>query len=146
MSIQTEKPRELSKEIENDEKTKMLTSNTEAKQPDETTFKSALKWTLKYSASFIIGFIFGYAMEKAKVYEPVAIRQQMIFNKFIMLKMFLAALCMSVLSILLIALIFKDTYSKLLNSGKNALSPKSAVSLMTGLTFLILCQSHINFS
>jgi len=121
MSIQTEKPRELSKEIENDEKTKMLTSNTEAKQPDETTFKSALKWTL-------------------------AIRQQMIFNKFIMLKMFLAALCMSVLSILLIALIFKDTYSKLLNSGKNALSPKSAVSLMTGLTFLILCQSHINFS
>jgi len=88
MSIQTEKPRELSKDIENDEKTKMLTSKTEAKDPNETTFKFALKWTLKYLGSTVIGFIFGYAMEKAKVYEPVAIRQQMIFNKFIMLKMF----------------------------------------------------------
>jgi len=57
------------------------------------------------------GFLFGYAMEKAKVYEPIAIRQQMIFRRFIMLKMFLAALATSTFSIFLVAIIFKKRYS-----------------------------------
>ena len=57
--------------------------------------------------SWVLGFVFGYAMEKAKVYEPKAIRQQMIFKRFIMLKMFLAAFGASTFSILLVAFIFK---------------------------------------
>jgi hypothetical protein len=95
--------------------------------------KVAVKWVLKYLASTVIGFIFGYSMEKAKVYEPIAIRQQMIFRKFIMLKMFLASLCTSVLAILFFALIFRNRYARLLQSAKTALSPKSPVSIVTGL-------------
>jgi len=56
------------------------------------------------------GFLFGYAMEKAKVYEPIAIRQQMIFRRFIMLKMFLAAFATSTFSIFLVAIVFKKRY------------------------------------
>lgn len=37
------------------------------------------------------GVVFGILAEKARVFEPVAIRQQMVFGNFIMLKMFLAA-------------------------------------------------------
>ena len=73
--------------------------------------KQILIWSLKYLVSLLIGFLFGYAMEKAKVYEPIAIRQQMIFRRFIMLKMFLAALATSTFSIFLVAIIFKKRYS-----------------------------------
>ena len=69
-----------------------------------------LKWIIKYFISLCLGFLFGYAMEKAKVYEPKAIRQQMVFRRFIMLKMFLAAFASSMCSILLVALIFKKKY------------------------------------
>jgi len=69
--------------------------------------KEILQWSLKYLCSLLLGFLFGYAMEKAKVYEPKAIRQQMIFRRFIMLKMFLSAFASSTISILLVALIFK---------------------------------------
>ena len=69
--------------------------------------KEILQWILKYLCSLLLGFLFGYAMEKAKVYEPKAIRQQMIFRRFIMLKMFLSAFASSTISILLVALIFK---------------------------------------
>ena len=69
-----------------------------------------LKWIIKYFISLCLGFLFGYAMEKAKVYEPKAIRQQMVFQRFIMLKMFLAAFASSLSAILLVALIFKKRY------------------------------------
>jgi hypothetical protein len=69
--------------------------------------KEISQWTLKYLCSLVLGFLFGYAMEKAKVYEPKAIRQQMIFRRFIMLKMFLSAFASSTISILIFALIFK---------------------------------------
>jgi hypothetical protein len=74
--------------------------------------KPILEWLIKYLISLVLGFLFGYAMEKAKVYEPKAIRQQMIFSRFIMLKMFLSAFATSTLSIFLAALIFKKRYLK----------------------------------
>ena len=69
--------------------------------------KSILAWCIKYFVSLFLGLLFGFAMEKAKVYEPIAIRQQMIFKRFIMLKMFLAAFATSTLSIFIVAIIFK---------------------------------------
>ena len=69
-----------------------------------------LNWIIKYLISLCLGFLFGYAMEKAKVYEPKAIRQQMIFRRFIMLKMFLAAFGSSMCAILLVAVLFKKRY------------------------------------
>ncbi|XP_013410268.1 uncharacterized protein LOC106173630 [Lingula anatina] len=51
------------------------------------------------------GVVFGIAMEKGRVFEPEVIRSQMVFEKYIMLKMFLSAVSsgmfsMSVLSML----------------------------------------------
>ena len=96
----------------NDESQKLKelpSNNIEVKQGKKINvlFKEILVWSLKYFVSLFLGFFFGYAMEKAKVYEPRAIRQQMIFRRFIMLKMFLSAFGTSMLSILLVALIFK---------------------------------------
>ena len=95
-------------------------------------FKMFLSWSLKYMTSLLIGILFGYAMEKAKVYEPIAIRQQMIFQKFIMLKMFLSALAISTVSTLIAANVFHDRYNKILNSGKEALKSKSLRQLIIG--------------
>ena len=94
--------------------------------------KEILTWTFKYVISTLIGFIFGYAMEKAKVYEPIAIRQQMIFQKFIMLKMFLAAMCIATASVFIAANVFKVRYNKILSGGKDALKSKSAHTLIVG--------------
>lgn len=45
------------------------------------------------------GGVFGYALEKSKVYLPVLIRQQMKFQDFTMLKVFLMATAVGSLSI-----------------------------------------------
>jgi len=42
-------------------------------------------------AAAMMGCIFGIALEKARVFEPVFIRTQMVFQTFLMLKMFLSA-------------------------------------------------------
>jgi len=94
--------------------------------------KEVFLWILKYIISTLIGFFFGYAMEKSKVYEPKAIRQQMIFKKFIMLKMFLTALTISTLSVFIIALAFKKIYEPLFKSAKDALNNKPILTLIIG--------------
>ncbi|XP_067653437.1 thiosulfate transporter TsuA-like [Haliotis asinina] len=52
---------------------------------------SSRRVLLQVLVSSICGFIFGVALEKARVFEPESIRLQMVFEKWIMLKMFLAA-------------------------------------------------------
>ena len=81
--------------------------NVEIKGGKRVKVKEIFEWLIKYFVSLCLGFWFGYAMEKSKVYEPRAIRQQMIFQRFIMLKMFLSSLAISTFSVLLAALIFK---------------------------------------
>jgi uncharacterized membrane protein YedE/YeeE len=46
---------------------------------------------VKMVTSLIMGILFGYVMDQAMVSSPTSIRRQFIFNKFIMLKMFLTA-------------------------------------------------------
>lgn len=60
---------------------------------------------VKLVVSTLCGIIFGIMLEKARVFEPKAIRTQMVFETFIMLKMFLSAvasgqICLSILSLL----------------------------------------------
>ncbi|CAH1799204.1 unnamed protein product [Owenia fusiformis] len=60
---------------------------------------------MKLSICFLGGIVFGWALEKTRVFEPRSIRGQFVFERFIMLKMFLAAvaagqLCMAALSVL----------------------------------------------
>jgi hypothetical protein len=38
----------------------------------------------KLAGAFAVGIIFGFTMEKAKVYEPITIRQQMILKDYTM--------------------------------------------------------------
>ncbi len=122
-----------------DEKTKLNKNNDESKETKkeiktESNSKlfHCLEWFFKYLISTLMGFIFGFAMEKAHVYEPFVIRQQMILKRFIMLKMFLAALATSIVCILFISLIFKQKYSRVFQSGKDALKSKSIQILITG--------------
>ena len=48
-----------------------------------------------------VGFLFGFVLEKSKVYDPQIIRDQMVFKRFIMLKMFLSALTASTVAVLI---------------------------------------------
>ena len=43
----------------------------------------------------LLGFIFGFVMQKGQVFAPYVIRDQFLFTRFIMLKMFLSALASS---------------------------------------------------
>jgi len=45
-----------------------------------------------------MGFLFGFFFERSHVYEPFVIREQFIFKTFIMLKMFMGAVCGACLS------------------------------------------------
>ena len=82
--------------------------------------------------SCIIGFLFGFILEKSKVYEPKFIRQQMIFNKFLMMKMFFSALATSSLSIFILNLIAKERYNKVFESYRSMLKSKSLLIVIAG--------------
>ncbi|XP_053387465.1 UPF0394 inner membrane protein YeeE-like isoform X2 [Mercenaria mercenaria] len=60
---------------------------------------------LKLAICFVCGIVFGLMFVYSRVFEPSTIRNQMVFENFIMLKMFLSAVCsgqivFSVLSVL----------------------------------------------
>ncbi|XP_041356163.1 uncharacterized protein LOC121373552 [Gigantopelta aegis] len=61
------------------------------KPPTISRQSSPLKTVLQLAVCVVSGFVFGLCLEKARVFEPKAIRYQMVFEKWIMLKMFLAA-------------------------------------------------------
>ncbi|XP_078329397.1 thiosulfate transporter TsuA-like isoform X2 [Crassostrea virginica] len=62
----------------------------------------------------LCGAVFGIAMEKSRVFEPKAIRDQMVFENFIMLKMFLSAVATGQACLALLSLIpaTKDKFDK----------------------------------
>ncbi|CAF0814047.1 unnamed protein product [Brachionus calyciflorus] len=82
--------------------------------------------------SGLIGFAFGFILEKCKVYEPKFIRQQMIFNKFLMMKMFFSALAASMLGILILNFIAKERYMKVFESYRDMLKSKSLLVVSSG--------------
>ena len=82
--------------------------------------------------SVVLGFAFGFILEKSKVYEPKSIRQQMIFQKFIMMKMFFTALATSMLSIFILTVTFKDRYFKVMESYRDTLKSKSLLIICAG--------------
>lgn len=54
-------------------------------------------------ASAASGFVFGFALEKGRVFEPTLIVRQMAFSQWTMMKMFLGATAMSLLSASLVS-------------------------------------------
>lgn len=65
--------------------------------------------------AIISGVLFGFFMNKATVFFAPTIRMQMLFQRFAMLKMFLAAVGASMLSVTLLTLCRKALYEKILN-------------------------------
>ncbi|GBG30623.1 Hypothetical Protein FCC1311_068432 [Hondaea fermentalgiana] len=63
-----------------------LESQVQTRQGD-----SLRRWLIVGITTSIMGLIFGFAFAKSRVYEPHVIRAQFLFEKWIMLKMFLAA-------------------------------------------------------
>ena len=70
--------------------------------------------TLLYAITF--GILFGFLMNKGTVFVAPTIRQQMIFQRFAMLKMFLSAVGVSMLSIAVLELCFRPAYRKVFHS------------------------------
>ncbi|CAF1980282.1 unnamed protein product [Rotaria magnacalcarata] len=65
--------------------------------------------------AIIFGILFGFFMNKGTVFVAPTIRKQMLFQRFAMLKMFLAAVGMSMLSVALLSLCYNKLYTKILN-------------------------------
>lgn len=66
-------------------------------------------------SSFALGILFGFLMNKANIVIAPTIRDQMLFKRLTMLKMFLSAVGMSMLSVCLILIINPKIYQKTLN-------------------------------
>jgi len=60
---------------------------------------------VKLLACVLAGLVFGWALEKSRVFEPESIRLQMVFERWIMLKMFLAAMATGQLVLAIISII-----------------------------------------
>jgi len=89
-----------------------------------------------------MGFLFGVAMERGKVTPPVTIRKQFLFQRFVMLKMFLAAsafgaVCFSIMSVLF-STKFDPVRSKFMSSRAN----NGLLPVIVG-TFLLGCGMTI---
>ncbi|KAK7103828.1 hypothetical protein V1264_018649 [Littorina saxatilis] len=61
--------------------------------------KQTFGWqSLRLFTSALGGVVFGFAVEKSRVFEPSVIRDQMLFGRFVMMKVFLAASATSMFS------------------------------------------------
>ncbi|CAF4458552.1 unnamed protein product, partial [Adineta steineri] len=76
--------------------------------------------------------MFGFLMNKANVYLAPTIREQMLFKRFAMIKMFLAAVGMSMLSVVLLILINESIYRKVLNGFIQRNNRINALQLIIG--------------
>ncbi|CAF3067904.1 unnamed protein product [Rotaria sp. Silwood2] len=65
--------------------------------------------------SIIFGILFGFFMNKGTVFVAPTIRKQMLFQRFAMLKMFLAAVGTSMLSVALLTFTSHKLYEKIVN-------------------------------
>lgn len=64
--------------------------------------------------AIVFGLLFGFLINKGTVFVAPTIRKQMLFQRFAMLKMFLAAVGMSMLSVAFLSLCCSKLYEKIL--------------------------------
>jgi hypothetical protein len=70
------------------EKSSPVESSEEAAVPATATAdQTSLPVHVVLAISALMGFIFGFCFEKSRVFEPVVIRGQFVFERWIMLKM-----------------------------------------------------------
>lgn len=83
---------------------------------DERAGRSILRNIQMILCAVISGVLFGFLMNKATVFFAPTIRMQMLFQRFAMLKMFLAAVGASMLSVTLLTLCRKALYERIVNN------------------------------
>ncbi|XP_048750778.1 UPF0394 inner membrane protein YeeE-like isoform X2 [Ostrea edulis] len=124
-------------------------------KPKEVRCENCRKIVLQVIGVGLCGIVFGIAMEKSRVFEPKSIRDQMVFENFIMLKMFLAAEAFGQISMSILSLIpatkgkFEDaskefiscfTDKGILSSALGAFVLGSGMSLCGGCPGMVLPQ------
>ncbi|CAF0892971.1 unnamed protein product [Rotaria sordida] len=95
--------------------------------------------------AIIFGILFGFFMNKGTVFVAPTIRKQMLFQRFAMLKMFLAAVGTSMLSVALLTLCCRKLYEKILNGYIEHNSRRGILHYLFGGTLIglgmIICGS-----
>ncbi|CAF3431419.1 unnamed protein product [Rotaria socialis] len=95
--------------------------------------------------AIIFGILFGFFMNKGTVFVAPTIRKQMLFQRFAMLKMFLAAVGVSMLSVTLLVLCRRNLYEKILNGYIEHNSRRGVLHYLFGGTLIglgmVVCGS-----
>ncbi|BFZ12187.1 hypothetical protein BsWGS_15225 [Bradybaena similaris] len=94
----------------------------------------SLRSCVQLIVSFISGMVFGLAAEKARVFEPHIIREQMLFTNFTMLKMFLSAAASGMLGFSLLNMIpaTQDQFDYVVDGFIVSMMTKSVASAALG--------------
>jgi hypothetical protein len=87
---------------------------------------------IKVLISLVLGVLFGIAVEKSYLYEPKIVKQQLVFESFKMLRLYLSSLAVSTFSVFLADLLFENSYKKAFQDSKNELKGKSILHLVIG--------------
>lgn len=93
---------------------------------------SIVMTAVRYGVCLLAGFVFGMAIQKGAVYEPRVIRGQFIYEKFIMLKMFLSALAVGSLSLALLSVLAKTSFDRAYTTYVGCLMKKGVVGTLIG--------------
>ncbi|CAF3366832.1 unnamed protein product [Rotaria socialis] len=101
------------KHSDDENKSKLDISKNSTKLSNDKTARFSDISTILYA--IIFGMLFGFFMNKGTVFVAPTIRKQMLFQRFAMLKMFLAAVGTSMLSVALLSLCCNKLYTKILN-------------------------------
>ncbi|XP_066271323.1 thiosulfate transporter TsuA-like [Branchiostoma lanceolatum] len=108
--------------------------------------KEHKKWwhvCLKIMFCFLGGILFGIALEKTRVFEPNVIRDQFVYQRFIMMKAFLAAmatglLCLGVMALLPVTRpVFQDIRHVFINHQEKGVLTSVVGGLLLGMGMTI---------
>ncbi|OWF37580.1 hypothetical protein KP79_PYT10389 [Mizuhopecten yessoensis] len=80
-------------------------SRLEATPPASKENGFSLMTVLKGSVAALCGLVFGIAVEKSRVFEPAVVTNQMLFRKFIMMKVFLTSLTVGMFFLSVLAIL-----------------------------------------
>ena len=83
--------------------------------PKMSPIESLQKNSLEIVCSIVLGIVFGVLMNKSNIHLPSTIRDQMLFKRLTMIKMFLSAVGMSMLSVVCLLIINRSIYDKIFN-------------------------------
>ncbi len=89
-----------------------------------------------------MGLLFGAAMERGKVTPPITIRKQFLFQRFVMIKMFLSASAFGALCFSLLSVVVPTQFEPIRAKFMSSRAAKGLVPVVIG-TFLLGCGMSI---